>query len=66
MERDPKMDSKIDARGDTFSRNDSSDTPAGLRFLSFFATLPEDKLMDAFWSPLGSLLAPFGIPLAYF
>ena len=32
----------------------------------FFATFSEHRVLDAFWSTLGSPLAPFGLPLAPF
>ena len=38
----------------------------GSLFRSFFATFSEGWFLDAFWSPLGSLLAPFWLPLAHF
>ena len=31
-----------------------------------FATFSEGRFLDAFWSPLGSLLAPFWLPLGHF
>ena len=35
-------------------------------FFHNFRDLSEDRFFDAFWSPLGSLLAPFWFPLAHF
>ena len=41
-------------------------TPQKHQICSLFATFSEDRFFDAFWSPLGSLLAPFWLPLAHF
>ena len=35
-------------------------------FGDLFSTFSRHRFFDAFWSPLGSLLAPFWLPLAHF
>ena len=48
------------------SQNGPSRSVAVLRFSIIFATFSEGRLFDAFWSPVGSPLAPFWHPLAAF
>ena len=48
------------------SQKSSISSWCGEPFGSLFAIFSEDRFFDAFWPPLGSLLAPFWFPLAHF
>ena len=48
------------------SQNGPKSEPRCSLFASIFATFSEGRFLDAFWSPLGSLLAPFWRPWAPF
>ena len=48
------------------SQNAPGNSLADRPWSTFFATFSEDRLLDAFWSPIASLRVPFWLPLGPF